>query len=257
MGAFTYTNTVLQTLSTKGKLRQDPDGYYDVILGGFDVHNSAGDYYDFDSAKAHFDNASEFMRRISSGSLYGEMGHPRMTPGMSKSEWIVRILTIDEKNRSHHIKEVHIDNTSFKGKDGRPMVTIFGRIKPIMVELEKSLDNEHENTAFSIRCLTHNHFEPARGCLVRSLTKPVTWDYVIEPGIFNATKYHTPTLESIAIDGFDDSDIYKAINFVNENYGGMESASLIKDLNSLIKPVTKPDLSLKFNPTLPASCRWR
>lgn len=257
MGAFTYTNTILHTLSTKGKLRQDPDGYYDVILGGFDVHNSAGDFYDFASAKAHFDNASEFMRRISSGSLYGEMGHPVMTPGMSKAEWIVRILTIDPGNRSHHIREVHMDDTSFKGKDGEPMVTIFGRIKPIMESLEKSLDNEHENTAFSIRCLTHNHFEASRGCMVRSLTKPVTWDYVIEPGIFNATKYHTPTLEHLAIDGFEDMDVRQAINFVRENYSGMESASIIKELNDLIVPVKKSDLSLNFNPRIPASRNWR
>lgn len=235
MGTMTYQSTALVGTNLKGAVKADPDGYYELVVGAFDTKNSAGDWYDFHSAKAHFDGASDFVRRVQSGALYGEAGHPVMTPGMSKNDWILRILTIDPKNISHHIKDLTLDDTRFKNPDGTPMVAVYARIKPMIEKLALSLENPHDNTAFSIRCLTMNHFDPARGCTTRSLSKPVTYDWVPEPGIAIATKYNAPGLEALSLTGISPADIENALAYARERYlaGSMESAEIITSLEQL------------------------
>lgn len=229
-----YESTLLISTGKKGVLRCDADGYYDVTLGAFNTYNSSGAFYDAPSAKAFFDEGHDFMRRIKAGALYGECGHPVPVPGMSKTEWLVRILTIDPRNTSHHIKSLEIDETSFKNKDGSPMVAVMGRVKPMIEKLAASLENPHENTAFSIRSITNDAFCPRRGCMVKHMKKPVTYDYVIEPGIAIATKYNTPSLESLGTNAvFTDGDIDRAIDLTRKTFSGMESDSLVQTLESL------------------------
>ena len=114
-----YQPTILQGTTKLGKITCGADGYYDMLAGGFDAYNSAGAFYDWNSAKPHFDNSSHFMRRVSSNALFGEDGHPTRIPGWTNDEWIVRILTVDPDRKSHHIKEIYIDPKGFKNKDGK------------------------------------------------------------------------------------------------------------------------------------------
>lgn len=240
MTILTYQPTVLQGTTKVGKIKCDPDGYYDVILGGFDTYNSANAFYTWSSAKAHFDKSSHFLRRIANGALYGEYGHPVPVPGMSRQDWLVRVMTIDQDRKSHHIRELTIDDTLFKNKDGAPMITICGRVKPAgprAQALGDSLDNEFENTAFSIRSITDDFVDPRTGLTIKNMREIITYDYVDEPGIKQATKYNHPALENHALGDasvFSRANVLAAIETVKQYGCGFESDSIVESLESLL-----------------------
>lgn len=199
----TYNCTALVGTNKAGLLKPDEDGYYTVVLGALNVYNSAGAFYPYESAKQIFKESSSLMRRIANGTLRGEYGHPKKLPGMSMRDFVNRILEIHEENVSHHIKEVTIDYSSVKDKDGRPVIAIIGKIKPcgpMGKYLKESLDNPNENVCFSIRSLTQD--VRVGGVIHKNLRTIVSWDYVNEPGISTAMKWHSPALESI------DNEVY-------------------------------------------------
>lgn len=241
MTILSYQPTVLQGTTKVGKIKCAPDGYYDVILGGFDTYNSSNAFYTWSSAKAHFDQSSHFLRRIQNGALYGEYGHPVPVPGMSRQDWLVRVLTIDQDRKSHHIRDLTIDDTLFKNKDGAPMVTICGRVKPAgprAQALGDSLDNEHENTAFSIRSITDDFVDPRTGMTIKNMRQIVTYDYVDEPGIKEATKYNHPALEHMVLGEesvFSRAVVLSAIRTMKQYENtGFEATSMVTSLEALL-----------------------
>lgn len=265
MSVFSYQPTVLTGTTKTGKLKCDPDGYYDVILGGFDTFNSAKAFYTWDSAKAHFDKSHHFQRRISNGALYGEYGHPVFQPGMSRQDWIIRIMTIDPSSKSHHIRELQIDDTVFKNEQGGKMVTVFGRVKPAgprAQALGDSLDNEHENTAFSIRSITDDFTDPRTGQVIKNMREIITYDYVDEPGISQATKYNHPALEALDLGmSFTEANILQTMDYVRSLGGSFESKDLMLSLESLLDS-TKPVMPEKVSGILkrahiPLTSKWR
>lgn len=264
MSILTYQPTVLQGTTKVGKIQCAPDGYYDVILGGFDTYNSANAFYTWASAKAHFDQSSHFMRRVQNAALYGEYGHPVPVPGMSKQDWLMRVLTIDPDRKSHHIRNLTIDDETFKNKDGGPMITIFGRVKPAgprAQALGDSLDNEHENTAFSIRSITDDFVDPRTGLVIKNMRQIVTYDYVDEPGIKQATKYNHPALENRALSEesvFNRADILSAWRKAKEfESSGFESTGIVASLESLLELPSKELKShILGKAKLPKSAGW-
>ncbi len=264
MSILTYQPTVLQGTTKVGKLRCDPDGYYDVILGGFDTYNSANAFYTWSSAKSHFDQSSHFMRRVQSAALYGEYGHPVPVPNMDKQAWLMRVLTIDPDRKSHHIRELTIDDETFKNKNGGQMITIFGRVKPSgprAQALGDSLDNEHENTAFSIRSITDDFIDPRSGLVIKNMRQIVTYDYVDEPGIKEATKYNHPALENHALTGesvFNRATVLAAWRKAKEyESSGFESSGIVASLESLLDlPSKELKSQLIGKAKLPKSAGW-
>lgn len=203
-GRATYSCTALLGSNKKGVVKPDADGYYnDLVLGALDFFNSAGAFYEFESAKCLFEESSSLMRRVRNGALRGEYGHPKMVPGMSEREYLARVLNIYEDCVSHHIRSVTIDNTGrVKDGAGKPVIAILGSVKPMGPrgqDLRDSLENGHENACFSIRSLT-NDFMDRRGMHRKVLKQIVTWDYVNEPGISVANKFSFPSLEGISND---------------------------------------------------------
>lgn len=190
--------TALMGTNKVGELKCSEDGYYTVVLGALDFFNSAGAFYpNGASAQELFKASSSFMRRIASGALRGECGHPRMTPGMTMRDFMMRCSDILETNVSHHIRKVWVDYTSVKGPDGKPCIAIMGEIKPsgpMGHALKASLENPSENVCFSIRSFTRDTMR--NGVIHKDLMNIVTWDYVNEPGISVATKWKAPALES-------------------------------------------------------------
>lgn len=197
-GPISFACTALLGTNKVGDLRCSDDGYYTVVLGALDFFNSAGQFYpNGASAQELFKASSSFMRRIASGALRGEMGHPRMTPGMSMRDFMYRCNDILESNVCVHIRKVWIDYTSVKGPDGRPCVAILGEVKPsgpMGSALAESFKNPSENVCFSIRSFTRDI--PTGGVIHKHLQQIVTWDCVNEPGISVATKWKSPSLES-------------------------------------------------------------
>ena len=253
MTVLSYKSDFLETSGKQGKLQQDPDGYYDFQAGAFDAYNSAGAFYPLGPAQQFFEDASDFQRRIKSGRLYGEMDHPIMLPGMSREQFLMRIMRIEHKFTSHHIREAYLTNEEgFKNKDGQVMTMTHLRLKPTNERLGISLDNPHENTAMSIRSITIDRFDPRRGCMMKNMKMPVTWDWIPEPGIAEAGKYDHPGLESlnpnltlnqdVAFE-FTHQDVVNTQKFLSKTGLGMESGfdmAAIANLEKSIRPEPKP-----------------
>lgn len=189
--------TSLAGTSKVGNLKQDEDGYYELVVGALNVYNSAGQYYVFDQAKELFQQSSQLMRRVKRGVLRGEYGHPKMEPGMTDAQFANRIMSIYEHNVCCHHKEITLDFDRVRDKDGRPVIAIISKVLPSGPQgefLKKSLDNPNENVCFSIRAFTDDYRE---GALTKRVLKTiVTWDFVTEPGIAVAEKFISPALES-------------------------------------------------------------
>ena len=212
MNTVKFTSTVLAGTGKKGILTPQADGYYELVVGGLNILNSAGEYYTAEGAKELFtDDSSEFQRRVRSGTLRGEVGHPSMAPGQTTASFINRIMDIDQNNACAHFKEVWLDFNSVKTKDGAPVVAIMALVIPSGVKadsLERSLRNPSENVCFSIRAFTADNRIMGRN--IRTLKKVVTFDMVNEGGIHVAQKYKSPALESLTEKVFTKEQILRA-----------------------------------------------
>ena len=198
MNGFSLSCTALVGTNKAGTLKPDADGYYLVVLGALDVYNSVGAFYPEASARSLFQEASSLMRRIASGNLRGEYGHPRRVPGMTVDDFVNRVRDIYEPNVCMHIRKVIVDYSSFRNSAGQPIITILGEVKPsgpMGPALLAQFQNRFEDVCFSIRSLTKDEFSFGR--MNKHLQLIVTWDYVNEPGLANAHKWNAPGLESI------------------------------------------------------------
>ncbi len=192
-----FTCTALSRSAKKGILTRDDDGYYTTPIGALNTFNSAGEYYPYEGAKELFTSSGAFMRRIQTGCLKSEEGHPKPLPGQSMESFIERVFRIDEKNVCAHIAEIYLDFNSLKDAAGRPIVAIMGKVKPAgphAAALEASFNNAKEDVCFSIRAFTDD--KKVAGINQRTLIEVVTFDRVTEPGINTSRKFMAPALES-------------------------------------------------------------
>lgn len=253
-----YACTALVGTNKAGVLKPDADGYYTLVLGALDIYNSGGAFYPYATAKQLFKESSSLMRRIANGALRGEYGHPRPQPGQSMREFMSRIMDIYEPNVCCHIRKVTIDYTSVKDENGRPVIAIIGEVKPAGPRgpaLKESLDNPSENVCFSIRSITQDCMQG--GVVQKNLKTIVTWDYVNEPGLSVAKKWHSPALES-----YDEHLLVPAHlaalrneqrqNSISlESNGGVSAESVMQDLGW----TEDGDVGLE-DIAVPASAKW-
>lgn len=214
MNTIRFACTSLVGTNKAGIVTPDKDGYFTQVLGGLNILNSAGMHYDATSEVVDlFTNKSAvFQRRIARGVLKAEVGHPKPTPNMSEDAYFERLLTIEDKNVCAHISEVWLDDKSFKGKDGTPIIAIMGKVTgsgPHGAMMDKALNNPKENVCFSIRSFTEDKYMAGR--THRAIRNVVTFDYVVEPGIAIAEKFQNPSLESLQERVFTQSQVEKAI----------------------------------------------
>lgn len=191
--------TALVGTNKVGNLKEDEDGYFTVVLGALDVYNSAGAYYSPAGVDAVFNESGSLQRRVRTGNCRGEYGHPYRLPGQSIQEYMARCVKIQEDNIAFHCSEVWRD--TIKDDSGRIVIAIMGKIKPCGPRgeiLREQLKNPKENVCFSIRALTNDAV--VNGVVVKVIRNIIGWDYVNEPGIHVASKYHNPTLESFQED---------------------------------------------------------
>lgn len=194
-----FTCTALQGTNKQGVLQKDKDGYYTMPIGGLDVFNSAGEFYTYQGAKELFESSSSFMRRVQAGCLFGELGHPKMLPGQSMEAYAHRIMTIEETRVAAHFADIWLDFDSVKDKQGRSVIAIMAKVAPAgpyAASTEASFQNPKQDTCFSIRAFTEDSF--VGGVKHRALKRIETFDFVTEPGIQFARKYHAPSLEALA-----------------------------------------------------------
>lgn len=227
-----FTCTALKGTGKKGKLTPDANGYYDVPLGALNVFNSGQEYYPYEESKQLFEKSGLLMRRVEKGVLRGELGHPKKLPGMSMEQFMNRCAHIYEQSWCFHLSKVWLDHESMKDASGKPIVGIMGKAKgcgPFKTTFDESIENNMENTCFSVRSFTDDY---VRGGMVQKVIKEIcTWDLVNEPGIAVANKYSAPTLESESVI-IQKSELDRAFNG-NGSGLGMESGAL--DISNLYK----------------------
>lgn len=227
LNSVSYSCTALSGMNKVGKIKQEADGYYKVILGGLNVFNSSGQLYPYEPAKQLFETSGVLQRRIKRGALRAENGHPKKTGNMSNADYVSRLLNIYEGRVCAHIKQIDLDFNAVKDDKGRPIVAIVGHVAPageLGYVLEKALQNPNENVAFSIRAFTDDR-DTYTGT-IRILKNIVTWDYVGEPGIAVAEKYYSPTLESLDFQTFSRGDMERAVRDMNKTSVATESAKM-------------------------------
>lgn len=231
-----YQNTTLVGSTKTGVLKPDANGYYELVLGAFNYFNSADAYYTLEPFKLLLQSSSNLMRRVNRGALRAEYGHPIFNSSMSKRDVILRVLNIQEDRTCAHIKSIALDEERVIN-NGQKVAAVIGMVKPsgpMGDALAQQLANPDENVCFSVRSLTDDTLNSA-GTLIKAVKEIVTWDYVNEPGIDVATKYHAPALESFS---FDNHDLQSAASSAQKFGVGMESAQEI--LDHLIKNNISP-----------------
>lgn len=200
MAVVKFTETVFSDSGKKGILVPDANGYYEMILGGLNTHNSAGEYYTSEQVIELFESSSQLQRRVRNGALYAELGHPKPVPGQPHETFYRRVLSLEETNQCAHISEITLDTDYGKKHPelGNPkLIAIIGKVKPAGAKagvVQEAFDNPKQSAAFSIRGITDNKL--IGGKMVRRLVTIVTFDFVMEPGIAIATKWRSPSMES-------------------------------------------------------------
>jgi hypothetical protein len=196
----TFQAAVLRA-GKQGIIKPDPDGYYTQCIGGLDIENAAGVTYASEKAKNLFLESSSLMRRIRDRALRGEVGHPRRGPEHANFDaWMHRLNDIFEPNVCVYWSEVSLDENYGRNNPylNRPnMIGIMARYRPGGAHghiLEKDLADPMANVSFSIRAFSIPR--TTMGKQFYDLQSIVTWDYVNEPGIAQAQKLLSATMES-------------------------------------------------------------
>jgi len=235
----------LASSGKKGELKPDSEGYYEVVLGALGVRNSGGAYYPKEGNMEMFSPNSILQRRIRNGHLYMEQGHPKREPGMTDSQWLERVVRTEETRHCGHIKEVRLEsNYSPLGENSNNIVAIIGMVKPVGVykdNLEEYLNTPSINPAFSVRSFTRDKFQS--GCLYKYFEDIISWDFVSEPGIAQATKWDSPSMESIynnISEGVVTLDaINKVLNIAPQQSLSMESLETLNHIKEKYKSTDK------------------
>ena len=234
---YSFGCTALVGTNKVGLLKPNDKGYYRMVLGAFNAFNSAEQYYPVEPALELLAPDSAIARRIKNGALRGEYGHPRKLPGMSDRDFLMRIADIVEEKVSHHFGGVEILPSGMRDEQGRPVIGCVGDVMPCGPygsNLTASFENPQENVCFSIRSVTNDRF--VNGRYMKFLRAIYTWDYVNEPGMSVAKKWHSPALESLQEVLMDGVAMRSVARGIPREGTGMESHSqavlrqLMKDL---------------------------
>lgn len=258
---FSFGCTALMGTNKAGIVKPDEFGYRTMVLGAFNAFNSADQFYPDEPALELFRPDSALMRRIKSGSLHGELGHPRKLPGMSDRDFLMRIADIVEQNICVHIAEVTLIPRGMVDEAGRPVTGVIGKIKgagPHGDVLEADLNNPKQNVCFSIRSITNDRWE--RGRYTKYLRAVYTWDKVNEPGISIAKKWHSPALEQLQEVFMDEAairSIARAVAREGKDLGAeSQQQSVIKRLMQDLGMKEESGASKKTKIYMPTTANW-
>lgn len=239
MAGVSFVSTALLGTNKVGNLKPDSQGYYEVVLGGFETANMHGHYYSWEQqTKNLFEESSQFMRQIKNGNLFGEYGHPKRQPAENIMDFLKRCVIVNEDRQAFHIRKVSINERDVKDSSGKAIVAVLGEIKPMGPYgsyLKEILDTPSANCCFSVRAQTDDRDLP-NGKESRSVKQIITWDYVGDPGVATSTKYKSPKLESF-YDEFVDYEVLKQLRKEVSSSGmlKMESACVEKAIDELLR----------------------
>ncbi len=176
-----------------GRLRPGVEGYYDAVpVAVLGVPTRNNTYYDVDAfINQVTDKNSGLNRRLSSGQLYGEWGHPDII-GMPNDICLARLADIRESQFSHHIRSLSTGETLENG--GKLVLASVKPTGPYGQSLKDNFDDPCMNTAFSLRAITRT--EDRGGLSYRTMRHLITFDAVGCGGYAEASKAYSAGMES-------------------------------------------------------------
>ena len=106
---FIYACSASNLEGKQGKLKKDSEGYYEHLVGAFNIYNNVGDYYKMTEKVAHlFSNSSQFITTTKAGKTWGECDHPAFDEFAGKSNavemYLDRLRDIRTANAACHFK---------------------------------------------------------------------------------------------------------------------------------------------------------
>lgn len=191
------SSSILNGTNKKGVIRKDSNGEYQIVVGGLNMCNNKGEYYEYKYAEKFFRETSELTRMARKNVLRGEYGHPNQAPGQKDDDFVRRLLRIDEQSVCCSHRRLRLDFDNYRDGMGRPIIAIVSHLAPygpFADPLERAIEDGKEEVCFSIRCFSLPF--KVGGRVIKEIKHIVTFDYVNEPGIAMATKYHSASLES-------------------------------------------------------------
>lgn len=191
--------TALKGVNRVGDIKRLDNNYLQVILGALEFENSGGAVYDQPRVERMLAANSMLQRRIASGYMRGEWGHPKEYDYPNYRQFLQRIHTIDERNWAIHIRKVWVE-PNFRLPNGQVICAIMGEVCPTgnnNAGMERILSNPDENLAFSIRSLATDRL--VNGRIRKFIDNIITWDVVNEPGLSPANKFASPSCESALV----------------------------------------------------------
>lgn len=202
---------------TINTLRPDDDGYYTVPLAVLGTPTDNLTYYDVEDFVAQLTSKDSFVYRcLTDGKLYGEYGHP-MISMLPDDKQIPRLMQIDEKQVSHHIKRIYTGEKLETG--GRIIYGLLKPTGPYSKPLRESLDDACMNTAFSLRSIAQSR--NVGGLTRRKIKHLVTFDFVNAGGYAEASKRYAPSVESL-IDRPINAAMLQQTSFAMEHFTNSE-----------------------------------
>lgn len=251
-GTIRFSCTALP-LGRKGIINKNDDGSYQMVVGGLNAYNASGLYYLYDAARQFFEDSSIFKRRVAKGVCKGELGHPKLIPGMTEAQYFNRVASIEETNVCCIHREITLDFDNFRDEAGRPFIAIVSNLTPSGPHgpaLARSLENPGENVCFSIRTFAHDLRNIAMGRTDRHIDEVITFDQVTEPGIGSATLFNSPAMESFE-HTFTRDSLVKAVREAEASGVAMESNS-----PAIIGTRLLDLLGYEFKPQQPLWTSW-
>lgn len=192
---FRVDTMMVQDGKTLKAATPDEHGYFvgmPVAGLGFPTRNKT--YYEVNSfANCINSPNSTFRRRLNSGSLYGEIGHPNIA-GLTKEEVARRMLNIDEKNYAVFYRNVYISPEKLPN-GGKLILADIKPFGPGEDMVRKNFEDPYMNTSFSLRSITQSR--PHNGLSYRVMTNLITFDWVGAGGYGEASKRYSPSLENL------------------------------------------------------------
>ena len=203
IGNLVLTTNKVPLRGKQGILRPDADGYYELPIGGFNCENSIGEVYTMQNIEKLFSSNEEIQRKVQSGKMMGEWGHPTPKPGETDNAYMARAGIVDDKDTCVLFREIWLDKDIAKSegmqafKIPKEAVVTMAKLKPHGSKweaLQRALDDPNCNISFSVRNLSYD--KTIRGVVYVIIVKIITWDAVIDPGLSVASKWLAPRLES-------------------------------------------------------------
>lgn len=236
---FTIETFVVDDNRSLGKGVRDKDGFFQNIpVAVLNQTTRNATAYDTENFISQIKGPSAFSMRLQEGVLAGEHGHPFVD--LSTELGMQRLLHIEPKNQSSHIRSVSVKKVEDLGLD-----MIFMDAKgagPYGQYFDEAMEDPSRNLAFSLRGISKARQDRKTGVVHKKLINLVTFDSnVVGSGFKYSTKRYMEAKEDLSFGSYEevnvpisDQNIKMVHSVAMETFTDTELSDLFKSNKVLI-----------------------